>query len=643
MASHGLACAVIALSRQLLLSGLQDIIHSSLTKSFCNGRTLSSLSLERLIFKIILSQKDAILPSLLRFIKEYCEDYEEGNLACYLRKHLCGYLLEPSNLPSDRLIERDSTIPLSSTNFNCTNITHGQFGRMLATSNGIGRGHIALRESPACAVVKSSCTCHEHVILNEYITLAWGIAMLIGIDEMSSKPDKSQQEYQHWQAFQSSPLSRHQRQVFRHIMDNFQSGLGVNVLRAREGDEVHSTEWSLEVQTFISVAASLCYLYTWHEYSSKSAQTAKDSIDSIPLSSSLMFNIIARIPANTHAVFHMHRSMNGREEIIEQRKLGFALFCNASAVNHSCDPNSIVRYNTKENGEKDDKQPLCIESLASTTIEVVLLKSVGINSEICISYGPIHGKHSYNVRQEILRNQYLFQCLCHSCQSELSLQTIPAKGSDKVNDRMDTINKDARIREVTDMCEQLQQYHLKIEKINIQVTDLLSGPVGNATIDQFHGSRMAPLRDELEVFKLRYFELPVGINASRKISSDKEGHHRSRDLAIDREVYHEFSGLYTIYLDLEARVLSSLGRYSLAAENVVLATSLLVASGKYGEGDIAIQREYIKLGQLHFSAGEMRKAEIIIQKAISSMRNIVHPEDPDYQEGLNILRYLQRK
>ena len=158
---------------------------------------------------------------------------------------------------------------------------------------------------------------------------------------------------------------------------------------------------------------------------------------------------------------------------MESTRVGLALFLHASSINHSCDPNAIVRFNrnNKKNDnnnssssrrrksssitasspssqkmasssnnhhqhhsnsnndnynsgnssnhnnyqDRNQKYDIVMEYLRNVYIEIVSTMSINRNTEITISYGPIKGRFEVNLRKQILFCQYLFSCHCIAC------------------------------------------------------------------------------------------------------------------------------------------------------------------------------------------------------------------------------------
>ena len=52
------------------------------------------------------------------------------------------------------------------------------------------------------------------------------------------------------------------------------------------------------------------------------------------------------------------------------------------------------------------------------TIEIVATEDIPNGEEVCISYGPLAGKHPLPLRRRVLKEQYLFHCQCTACHLE---------------------------------------------------------------------------------------------------------------------------------------------------------------------------------------------------------------------------------
>ena len=53
---------------------------------------------------------------------------------------------------------------------------------------------------------------------------------------------------------------------------------------------------------------------------------------------------------------------------------------------------------------------------------MVATESIGRTAEVCVSYGPLEGKHVGALRRDVLLRQYLFHCSCTACTEDLRRQ-----------------------------------------------------------------------------------------------------------------------------------------------------------------------------------------------------------------------------
>lgn len=81
---------------------------------------------------------------------------------------------------------------------------------------------------------------------------------------------------------------------------------------------------------------------------------------------------------------------------IESQRIFTAIFPRISMFNHSCNPNIRNRFN---NGE----------------LLVYARRSIAEGDEIFNCYGPNDKLNARKERQELLKQQYHFQCNCLSC------------------------------------------------------------------------------------------------------------------------------------------------------------------------------------------------------------------------------------
>ncbi|XP_058821496.1 histone-lysine N-trimethyltransferase SMYD5 [Topomyia yanbarensis] len=102
---------------------------------------------------------------------------------------------------------------------------------------------------------------------------------------------------------------------------------------------------------------------------------------------------------------------------------GSALYARQSKVNHSCAPNTECRFPHSNN------------VLALTTI-----RDIDAGQEICISYlDECALERSRHSRQKMLSENYLFQCKCEKCESQVADpdETSEEEGSSEEEQQMD--------------------------------------------------------------------------------------------------------------------------------------------------------------------------------------------------------------
>ncbi|KAF0686632.1 Aste57867_21579 [Aphanomyces stellatus] len=81
---------------------------------------------------------------------------------------------------------------------------------------------------------------------------------------------------------------------------------------------------------------------------------------------------------------------------VVQRRVGVGVYPATAMINHSCVPNSFVRFD-------------------GATLSVVASRMLAPGDDVLISYGPHAAKMDAATRQAILRDQYLFACACAAC------------------------------------------------------------------------------------------------------------------------------------------------------------------------------------------------------------------------------------
>lgn len=466
-------------------------------------------------------------------------------------------------------------------------ITRGKFGRMVESTNGRGRGHVYIRESPLATVKICECHCHQSLIMTEYVTLAWAMSFLSNSNSIPVQ----------------SPVATFSRDInssssfVKCLLDDFIETSFDGTAKISEGEL--SSLWTLETEVSMAVVSSLISLYTNECYSS------------VVLDSEHTFKLLRRIPTNIHAIFDIMSESSPREEIVEQKRVGFGLFSLASAMNHSCQPNASLRYHFIR-GHKD----------LDVVLEVIALKSIGSASEVNVSYGPMVGSHQYNARQEFLRHHFLFECRCDACAHDLSQQSLNSNKN---------INND-----IAKSLGRLSTWNDGVRKINEVVTMLLTDQSNDLSgIENYMITSLLPCRNDLINLASELFGNFEFIDDLKRNIKDKYS-----STSFEHGLYREFAALMSTVLDLEARLLAHLGKFTESARQVNRAIGLMISAGLYAADDVAIGREEVKLAQLFINSGNTLHADKVARRALGILRLVVSEMDPDYIESACIVRTL---
>ncbi|CAG5133463.1 unnamed protein product [Candidula unifasciata] len=118
----------------------------------------------------------------------------------------------------------------------------------------------------------------------------------------------------------------------------------------------------------------------------------------------LLLRHILQLVCNAHAITSLQATSSEQvsTQDTEQVRIATAIYPTASLMNHSCDPTII-------------------SSFINDVLVVKAVKDVEVGEEIFNCYGPHYCRMSREERQEVLKSQYHFDCLCQPCsQSDLS-------------------------------------------------------------------------------------------------------------------------------------------------------------------------------------------------------------------------------
>ncbi|EFN83374.1 SET and MYND domain-containing protein 4 [Harpegnathos saltator] len=114
--------------------------------------------------------------------------------------------------------------------------------------------------------------------------------------------------------------------------------------------------------------------------------------------SSLLLRHVLQLICNGHAITKLNKIASDKDKLCveQQDRIATAIYPSASMMNHSCDPNIIT-------------------SFVDQYLIVRAMKDIQAGEEVSNCYGPNFRRMSREHRQEILKNQYGFECRCDPC------------------------------------------------------------------------------------------------------------------------------------------------------------------------------------------------------------------------------------
>jgi hypothetical protein len=467
-----------------------------------------------------------------------------------------------------------------------------------------------------------------------------------------------------------------------------------------ERDYVVSSEWPFSDQCFLACISVICCMYSESEYVKNSSREVKcgcreRNTENLFSKESRMyhrsfelFQICARLPQNTHAISRvkMVEHVGHASEIIQERA-GFGLFLTGSAVNHSCVPNCSVRFhfskaikkdiydfnnrdeiNKNKNKNKNNieiKNKNMMKILENVRLEVVSTRIIPGETECCISYGPLKGKHNTQTRRKLLEKQYLFTCNCPACSDgicegnnlqEKNCKIIASQGNKDNLNRLgngpgprSTSEENKFLqqneRDIDDFSAQKQQddvmsdliqlnsslpkFRNKLNEIKSKMCEfsvnLSSDSEKNKNIlNNFDAENILLLRNSLKELNDNFFTErkwnnmrtagKCGTSIDNRVFSNNENRKSEMDGSASRKRLKIFEGMYAEYCsvfcetyDISAHIASLRGQYREACLFVQDSISGMTDSrslASYAEDDVAVARERVKLAQCMLRAGD---------------------------------------
>jgi hypothetical protein len=391
---HSIVCAVFKCVAEILANGLEKLVDERERE---NG-AFTSHELCRLCCSLVHAQSSTILT----------------NLRSLLIRHNISTVKLTELLAATAGV-RNAAAMLEKAKLSFCNVCAGEHGRMLCTSQGIGRGQIMLQERPFAFAVAGVCHCREGPLLVEHAILACALH--------KSRDTNSVYFDQFKQSFVSGLSSSSVGRVPATAGPAKQQGV-------RDSNSL----WPTKVQLQMALASAILCLYEAHTEFTAEYGPVKDLATSVaqlnqgthrstsPASNGtkaksrthethangkldmekvwkerlyndawLLMQILSRLPQNTHAVSRVvSTSGDGKMSAnsggtavreVQQVRLGYAVFLTASSINHSCKPNATIRYSmpptpssgVSHGGSAENK---VLNFLRDVCIEVVSTESI---------------------------------------------------------------------------------------------------------------------------------------------------------------------------------------------------------------------------------------------------------------------------
>ncbi|CAM9574713.1 unnamed protein product [Phaeothamnion confervicola] len=99
---------------------------------------------------------------------------------------------------------------------------------------------------------------------------------------------------------------------------------------------------------------------------------------------------------------------------VRHMRRGVAVFPTAAMLNHSCEPNAIVRFDGTSSGEGGGTS-----GSGAVRATVVATRSIALGAGVTVSYGPMAWREpAVAARRAALRRSYGFDCRCDACLSD---------------------------------------------------------------------------------------------------------------------------------------------------------------------------------------------------------------------------------
>lgn len=473
---HHEQCAVLSIAVQLLEHGLYDLLVEGMDRLDKVGVEKRDKrrhdDLVRLCSTIILSQYASVNDTLQRLRLEMKIPLED--------------------VDADLVIVNGAFPTKTKDTLNCSEITTDPTkGRQLQTKQSIGKAIIVCRERPFAYCSALTCRCRKSNTLVEHLILASQLHLLAATNAYA----------------------------FTTFLNTLSSHLEVDT-----AEKSIQENWSLRTQSLFATASVLHILF--HRYPPPLERISLDELmlDSVYKrrlyeESLRLMEVLSRLPTNTHAITTMHQQASSSSsssspsssatttQTIQSITTGYAVFLQASSINHACAANSSIRYTQVRRHQTPSASAASTTAVQSSlrdifeslTIEVVTTMPVGVGSEITVCYGPLYPRHSLKQRRHVLHSQYRFHCLCIACCREDAEEVDQQPG--RVSESTSALpiwSKNGPVERVKDLCRRLDVLREEALTLNVAFTASLQQQPSTtkASIDsKYDGTGRSPAQE----------------------------------------------------------------------------------------------------------------------------------------------------
>lgn len=304
---------------------------------------------------------------------------------------------------------------------------------------------------------------------------------------------------------------------------------------------------------------------------------------------------IQQLVCNAHAITKIHiseaspavSSSGVAIQTTSQVRVATAIYPTASLMNHSCEPTITSSF------QKD-------------TLIVRAVKDVEPEGEIFNCYGPHSYRMTFEERQQILKDQYFFDCTCNACKNAAQQKTLAPNG----------------------MCPKC----INPKPIHLMETGKLT--CNHCGYSKSLADRLSNIAKAEQAFTQGLYQLDSGnIKVALELFESSYSLRKAELPENDREIGE--------VLDCIARCLASLGQYEEACK--FLTRSIFITRHCYGSCSLELAQEYQKYCDMLYLAGMIKKA----LKSAAQAKEIflVHygPDCPEIKELTRFEKELKAK